>query len=264
MEHHAVLQDWEQAEIKRSAAEAESADVSSLLASEDNIRKYLTPPPDTLFHLEYAFHLLGDVTGREVLEYGSGWGENTILLARRGARVHALDISPELIAINRRRMQVNGVMTDVRFSVASAYDVPCPDGSVDVVFGMAILHHLDLELAAREVYRVLRPGGRAIFSEPMRSSATLRALRRMIPCRLPANVSPYERPLTLRELAEFSKKFLPGRSRSFELPWSRAAERIPFLRTRLMPLRRWDRAMLASFPWLAYYAAIRVFEIRKL
>jgi hypothetical protein len=30
-----------------------------------------------------------------------------------------------------------------------------------------------------------------------------------------------------------------------------------------MPLRKWDRAILARFPWLAYYAAIRVFEIRK-
>ena len=263
MENQAALQEWEQAEIRRSAAEAESADASALIASDDNVAKYMNPPADTLFHLEYAFHLLGDVRGQEVLEYGSGWGENTILLARRGARVHALDISPELIAINRRRMQVNGVTSGVRFSVASAYDVPCPDGSVDIVFGMAILHHLDLDLAAKEVYRVLRPGGRGIFSEPVRNSPTLRALRRMIPCRLPPNVSPYERPLTHGELARFSEDFTQGRARSFELPWSRAAERLPFLRAIRMPLRRWDRSVLARFPWLAYYAAVRVFEIRK-
>jgi 2-polyprenyl-3-methyl-5-hydroxy-6-metoxy-1,4-benzoquinol methylase len=158
MENHAVLREWEQAEIRRSAAEAESADTSSLLASEDNVAKYLNPPADTLYHLEYAFHLLGDVSGREVLEYGSGWGENTIILARRGAHVHALDISPELIAINRQRMQVNGITKGVRLSVASAYEVPCPDESVDVVFGMMILHHLDLIKAAREVYRAGRAG----------------------------------------------------------------------------------------------------------
>jgi hypothetical protein len=97
----------------------------------------------------------------------------------------------------------------------------------------------------------------------MRNSPALRALRKLVPCPLPANVSPYERPLTLGELAQFSTGFVAGRSRSFELPWSRAAERIPALRTSLMPLRRWDRAMLARFPGLAYYAAIRVFEIRK-
>ena len=114
MEHQTALQEWEQAEIRRSAAEAESADVSTLIASEDNVARYVNPPADTLFHLEYAFHLLGDVTGQQVLEYGSGWGENTIILARLGAEVHALDISPELIAINRRRMQVNGVTSGAR------------------------------------------------------------------------------------------------------------------------------------------------------
>jgi SAM-dependent methyltransferase len=254
------LREWELAEIRRSAAEAERVNRAALRASEDNIRQYMDPPADTLSDLQYAFHLLGDVRGREVLEYGSGWGENTILLARRGARVHALDISPDLIDINRKRMEVNGVQ-GVRFSVASAYEVPCPDASVDVVFGMMILHHLDLALAAREVARVLRPGGRGIFAEPMRSSPTLRVLRKWIPARLPAHVSPYERPLTLAELDGFSSGFGKGRARSFELPWLRAAGRVPFLRDRLMPLRRLDRALLSRFPSLEYYAAIRVFEV---
>jgi SAM-dependent methyltransferase len=259
----AGLRDWELAEVRRSAAEAQQADRTSLRATEDNLAKYVNPPPDTLFHLEYAFHLLGNVAGHEVLEYGSGWGENTILLAHRGAHVHAIDISPELIAINQQRMDVNGVTSGVRLSVASAYEVPCPDESVDVVFGMMILHHLDLAQAAREVYRVLRPGGRGIFAEPVRSSPTLRALRKLIPYRLPPHVSPYERPLTLAEIATFSKEFRPGRSRSFELPFLRAAGHMPFLRNRLMPIRRWDRALLSRFPWLEYYAAIRVFEIQK-
>ncbi len=256
------LREWELAEIRRSAAEAERVDRNSLLSSEANVRRYMNPPPDSLFDLQYAFYLLGNVAGQEVLEYGSGWGENTILLARRGARVHALDISPDLIEINRKRMEVNGVQ-GVRFSVASAYEVPCPDESVDVVFGMMILHHLDLARAAREVFRVLRPGGRGIFAEPTRSSPTLRALRKFIPARLPAHVSPYERPLTLAELDQFSTGFRKGRARSFELPWLRAAARVPILRDHLMPLRRWDQSLLARFPSLEYYAAIRVFELFK-
>ena len=260
----AGLADWELAEVRRSAAEAQQADPTSLRATEDNLARYVNPPPDTLFHLEYAFHLLGNVGGHEVLEYGSGWGENTILLAHRRAHVHAIDISPELIAINRQRMEVNGVTSGVRLSVASAYEVPCPDESVDVVFGMMILHHLDLAEAAREVYRVLRTGGRGIFAEPVRSSPTLRVLRKLVPCRLPPHVSPYERPLTLTELDMFSKEFRPGRSRSFELPFVRAAGHMPVLQNRLMlPIRRWDQTLLSRFPWLEYYAAIRVFEIQK-
>ncbi len=259
----AGLRDWELAEVRRSAAEAQQADRTSLCATEDNLAKYVNPPPDTLFHLEYAFHLLGNAARQEVLEYGCGWGENTILLTHRGAHVHAIDISPELIAINQQRMDVNGVTSGVRLSVASAYEVPCPDESVDIVFGMMILHHLDLAQAAREVYRVLRVGGRGIFAEPVRSSPTLRALRKLIPYRLPPHVSPYERPLTLTEIDTFCKEFRLGRSRSFELPFLRATGHLPFLQSRLMPLRRWDRALLARFPWLEYYAAIRVFEIQK-
>ena len=257
------LRDWESAEVRRSAAEAQQADRTTLRATEDNLEKYVNPLPDTLFYLEYAFHLLGDVAGQEVLEYGSGWGENTILLAHRGAHVHGIDISPELIAINQQRMDVNGVTSGVRLSVASAYEVPCPDASVDVLFGMMILHHLDLGQAAREVYRVLRAGGRGIFAEPMRSSPTLRALRKLIPYCPHPDVSPYERPLTLAEIDTFCKEFRLGRSRSFELPFLRATEHVPFLQSRLTPLRRWDRALLARFPWLEYYAAIRVFEIQK-
>jgi SAM-dependent methyltransferase len=257
------LRDWESAEVRRSAAEAQQVDRTALRATEDNLEKYVNPLQDTLFFLEYAFHLLGDVAGQEVLEYGSGWGENTILLAHRGAHVHGIDISPELIAINQQRMDVNGVTSGVRLSVASAYEVPCPDASVDVLFGMMILHHLDLGQAAREVYRVLRAGGRGIFAEPVRNSPTLRALRKLIPYCPHPDVSPYERPLTLAEIDTFCKEFRLGRSRSFELPFLRATEHVPFLQSRLTPLRRWDRALLARFPWLEYYAAIRVFEIQK-
>ena len=55
MAHQTALQEWEQAEIRRSAAEAESADASTLIASEDNVARYVNPPADTLFHLNMLF-----------------------------------------------------------------------------------------------------------------------------------------------------------------------------------------------------------------
>lgn len=260
--HPAALWAWEQAEIERSAAEAALTDDTDLRTSEANIARYMDPPADAPFPLEYAFHLLGDVRGRDVLEYGCGSGENTLMLAHRGAVVSAIDISLDLIMIANRRLRVNGIGDGVRFQVASAYDLPYPDDSVDLVFGMFILHHLDLEQAAREIHRVLRKGGRAVFSEPMRSSRTLRALRKLIPYRAP-DVSPYERPLMLKEVEDFSRRFEPGRTRSFELPWARVASFVPVLRNHLMPLRRWDAALMASCRWLEYYAAVRVFELHK-
>jgi SAM-dependent methyltransferase len=44
--------------------------------------------------------------------------------------------------------------------------MPYADSTFDAVYGSSVLHHLDLDRALREVFRVLRPGGRAAFAEP--------------------------------------------------------------------------------------------------
>ncbi len=105
--------------------------------------------------------------GKRVLDYGCGAGENTTPLAARGASVVGLDLSPELIALANRRVALHELQAE--FVVGSCHEIPLADNHVDVVFGTAILHHLDLELAASEVWRVLKPGGLAIFSEPTRT-----------------------------------------------------------------------------------------------
>lgn len=257
------LDKWEQAEVERSKVEASNADVSALLADERNLARYVDPPADTLYPLEYAFHLLGDVRGKTVLEYGCGDGLNTILLAKRGARIKALDISPDLIEIARRRLAVNNVEADVEFIVGSAHDVPLPDESVDVVLGIAVLHHLDLKLSAREVWRVLRRGGRAIFQEPVRNSRLLKTVRKLIPYRGP-DVSPFERPLTDRELKEYAENFSSYRAKAFTLPTSSLVRILPPLERRFMHrCYRQDAALLNRFPSLNRYAILRVVEMTK-
>src|SRR5204862_7474750 len=138
------------------------------------------PPMHTVYPLEYAYALLGDVQGRTVLDFGCGSGSNTLLLTRRGAHVIGVDISADLIALARRRLALNGSPGTAHFIVGSAHDLPVESNSLDVVFGIAILHHLDLETTSREVHRVLKPGGRAIFQEPVRDSRLMRTLRRCV------------------------------------------------------------------------------------
>ena len=170
-------EEWEQAEVKRSSMEAALSggpDPGQLLATYDNCGRYLDPPAETVYPLEYAYHVLGEVRNKIVVDYGCGQGENTMVLAKRGAVVKALDISPELIELARTKIAANGLTDRVEFMVGSAYQVPVPADSVDVVFGIAILHHLDLAESAGEVWRVLKKGGRAIFQEPCRNSKTVR------------------------------------------------------------------------------------------
>jgi SAM-dependent methyltransferase len=256
------MQTWERAEIQRSSVEAGLTSDASLKVSARTFARYLAPASDTPYPLEYCYHLLGDVRGLRVVDFGCGSGANTVLLATRGAEVWGVDISEDLIRLAGRRLAVNGRAGRARFVVGSAHDLPFPDGSVDVLFGIAVLHHLDLALVSREVHRVLRPGGRAIFQEPVRNSRAIRVLRALIPYRAP-DVSPFERPLTDAELRAFASPFPNVRVRAFGLPHVALGQVLPGVREHVSSLYSTDATILRAFPVLRHYAGIRVIEVTK-
>ena len=228
--------------------------------SAETIARYFAPSETTAYALEYAYHLLGDVTGKTVLEFGCGDGMNTVMLAKRGAKVIAFDISAELVALAAKRVEANGCR-GVEFVLASAHTLPLKDESVDVVFGMAILHHLDLELSSQQVRRVLKKGGRAIFKEPLRNSKLLAWVRQFFPT--PPDVSPVERPLTDQELKTFGTHYI-RRARTFQLPSSSIAGLLPIWRGKALEFcAQVDRKLLQRFPSLSYYGTVKVFEMVK-
>ena len=251
------LEDRERAEIYRSACDA-SQSTTPLLIPVETIDRYRNSSETTVFPLEYAFHLLGDVNGKTVLEYGCGGGTYTVALAARGAKVIAFDISPELLALTKKRVEANQC-EGVQLLLGSAHSLPFPDESIDIIFGMAILHHLDLEIAARELQRVLRKGGRAIFKEPVRNSKLYARLRQFFPRR--ANTSPFERPFTDQEIKDFAQPYT-YRSRTFQLPLSRIAH-VFGSESAIRLCAYIDNYLLRMFPILTYYAAVKVFEIVK-
>jgi SAM-dependent methyltransferase len=257
-----TLQVWEQAEIERSSGEAARTADGVRPTSPSILKRYASPPADTVYALEYAYHLAGDVRGRHVLDLGCGSGQNAAILAARGARVSAMDISPDLLGLAARRAQLDGLAPAITTLCGSAHAIPLPDASVDLVFGNAILHHLDLDLTSREVHRVLRPGGRAIFKEPMRNSRVIAFLRRLIPYRQP-DISPFERPLRHDEIERFAARFSAWRGRSFDLPVVQLAAKVGLAPAALSWLRRWDRRLLDRSPTLGRLASVLVFEVRK-
>jgi 2-polyprenyl-3-methyl-5-hydroxy-6-metoxy-1,4-benzoquinol methylase len=124
---------------------------------------------------------LGDLRGKRVIEYGCGLGKLTVLLARSGAHVSAFDLSEASIDVARRRAQMTGVEERITFQIAPGEDLPYADASFDIAFGKAVLHHLDPQAGARELARILVPGGRAAFSEPLGTNPVVQFVRDHVP-----------------------------------------------------------------------------------
>jgi len=114
---------------------------------------------------EADVHLLGDVAGRDVLEIGCGAGQGARWLVGAGARVTALDVSYAQLLESRRLDDRTGTRV-VRTVQADAQRLPLASGRFDLVvsaFG-AIPFVADSARTMRECARVLRPGGRLVFS----------------------------------------------------------------------------------------------------
>jgi ubiquinone/menaquinone biosynthesis C-methylase UbiE len=121
--------------------------------------------------IDYArgrFQLVAGTSGwpyAEVLEIGSGTGFFLLNLMQAGvaAKGHVTDLSPGMVRAAIRNGAELGLDVDGR--VADAESIPYEDESVDLVVGHAVLHHIpEVDLAFREVLRVLKPGGRFVFA----------------------------------------------------------------------------------------------------
>ncbi len=107
--------------------------------------------------------MLPGVKGLSGLDIGCGEGGNTREVARRGARMAAVDISPTFVRLARE--EEARAPLGIAFGVASAVELPFPDASFD--FATSFMCLMDLPETARalaEAIRVLRPGGFLQFS----------------------------------------------------------------------------------------------------
>lgn len=126
----------------------------------------------------YETRVLRLGAGNRVLEIGCGLNSPALALAAMGAQVIGIDISP--VAIDEARERAEGV-ENVRFEVMDAEALTVDDGSLDLVIGTGILHHLDLSHVSDEIRRVLAPGGRAVFVEPLGHNPLINLYRRLTP-----------------------------------------------------------------------------------
>jgi SAM-dependent methyltransferase len=141
--------------------------------------------------------LAAHAPGARALEYGCGRGSRAFHLARNGAHVVGIDLSPVAIEQATERGREEGLEDRLTFRVMDAENLEFPDASFDVVCGSGILHHLDLGRAYSEIARVLVPSGIGVFEEPLGHNPAINAYRR----RTPEMRTVDEHPLLVGDLA---------------------------------------------------------------
>jgi SAM-dependent methyltransferase len=182
--------------------------VAGHLVVSDSIRgRYLHPRHPDLFPLEKMFELVGDVRGKTVLCFGCGNENSTVILALKGAKVFAFDLSIAAIEQQLAMARVNSVADGIHAIVSAAEELPFKNASFDVVFGSAILHHLpdSIATAVRELVRVMKQDAFAVFSEPVERTELMRRLRKLFPAN--PELSPYERKLRNEDFRLFASDF---------------------------------------------------------
>lgn len=203
---------------------------------------------------------LGDLEGKHVLEYGCGMGEVSVLLARAGAQVSTFDISAASVGVARRRAEMDGVAERIEFRVATAEDLPYGDESFEIVIGKAILHHIDPAEGAAHLSRVVKPGGRAAFVEPMGMNPLLVLARDRLP--YPGKNPPGDdKPVNYDEIAAWTAGFSAVDLQEIQL--LAMVERGLGFGTRLPALRRLDARLLKRFPPLRRYCRYVVMLMTK-
>ncbi|TQE98975.1 MAG: class I SAM-dependent methyltransferase [Spiribacter salinus] len=117
-------------------------------AQRDTLLRLLAPPADTPLN---------------VLDLGCGPGTSTMLWADAGHRPLGVDINEKLLRLAAQRGDEHG--KGAQFLIASAHELPLPDGHFDVCVAPELLEHVpDWEGCVREIARVLKPGGIAFLS----------------------------------------------------------------------------------------------------
>lgn len=205
---------------------------------------------------------LGQLNGKHICEIGCGGGSLTRELATRGACVSALDISAEAVKVTQK-INREFLPKQVNVQQMDACNLLYDDESFDLVVGMAILHHIDINKAAREVSRVLKPGGKAVFIEPLAHNPISNMWRRLSPSIRTSD----EQPLSHPEISEMGRHFSSVKHQEYALltllssfvylithsdrAKKRSAELLARLETPFLkickPLRRYSGAILIEF-----------------
>jgi SAM-dependent methyltransferase len=126
----------------------------------------------------FILRQLGDLRGKYLLDLGCGAGENSVYFAQRGANCVASDYSPGMVDVALKLAAANQVQIEGKVINAMAIDFP--DNTFDIVYASNLLHHIpDPKRTLAEMHRILKPGGKACFWDPLKHNPVINVYRRI-------------------------------------------------------------------------------------
>ena len=158
-------------------------------------------------HLNVGITFFGSVKGKKILDIGCGLGENSIVLARMGADVTAVDTSS--VAVKKLNEFATDHHLSINAAVCDAMEIDAL-GVFDFVVGAMILHHLEpFEAFCDVLDAAMKPGGKAFFFENNAASRLLVWCRQNLVGRfgIPKYGDADEFPLTPQEVDALRRRF---------------------------------------------------------
>ncbi|HAI12309.1 MAG TPA: hypothetical protein DCM28_11435 [Phycisphaerales bacterium] len=228
--------------------------------SDFDSKRYTNPPANTIYPREYYHHLLAPVAGKTVMEIASGNGIDASICCHNGAKLHAYDISSESIKMVQQRAKVNLVSENLTTQVTGDFMAAFEGQTFDHIIGYAALHHIPMEGLAQQVYDRLKPGGSAVFAEPVINSQLLYKIRKMIPYSFFEDTDD-ETPLNDNDINAFAKPFDRMEKRYFHLT-SRIWHAFPNCWPLVKALHGFDREVL-RLPFMRRFATVCVFALHR-
>ncbi|MFC1553705.1 class I SAM-dependent methyltransferase [candidate division KSB1 bacterium] len=208
----------------------------------------------------YIDFLSGISENKNILEYGCGMGSYAYNFVKNFDHLTGIDISTK--AVEMANSDLNPEEKEkVSFVVMDAEKLEFDDNTFDIVCGTGVLHYLDIETAFKEILRVLKPDGRAVFLEPLNYNPAINLYRKLTP----GLRSRDEHPLTVKDLNLLLKFFRKTELKFFHL-FTLAA--IPFqnwifFKPVLKTFSILDKILFSIIPYSRYLAWQVVFLLEQ-
>ena len=218
----------------------------------------------------FILKLMGNIQGARILDVGAGFGESSVYLALKGAKVTACDISPVMLDRASDLARLYG--TNISTYSCSNDNYYFGTNKFDIVYGANVLHHLgDIRPFLDAIQVALVPRGKFYFWDPLAYNPVIKIYRRLAkkvrtqdeqPLQFPVVKlfndyfqDVYHREFWLTTLAIFLKYFFinkidPNECRYWKRILSEDRDKIAWW---FVPLKRFDNILLRS-AYLKYFA----------